>query len=560
MKTAAIIGCGRAPTSFDGHKVGWGIANAHAQGYREAFPGVRLYAVDPNEANLRAFAERTGLSADCCFASTEALYGAVTPECVSICTWPGLHVPQALEAIEHGACALLVEKPLAIDVFQIRELQQAARARGVRVAVAHQRRYEASFVQARNLIASGLLGQTLVIDARVGDDWDMLSWTVHWFDMASYLLDANATSVLAGVQHTGQRRYGHAVEDASVVFVEFDRGRQGTFITGPAARPVGGLTVRGERGMLVVNDTLQLWTTDGYQQITPEPTPHSFAALLGDLWASVGNDHISRCDLEHAARATELAYAAHESAVTRRRVSLPSKTWYAPLEVEQHSATPPLRPPPLRVTLLADAHAQWPGESMSGREGLVDALAALGHRVTLLDATQPLKPNSLDACDLLVLYHTQQQVMPSHRQVLGRWFEAGKPVLVSHCGIGAYADWHEYRRWVGKYWVWSHEPGPPSRHPHMPCVLTVVDTSFAVGWQEAWLPIDEVYQQLGDASPVRELVNAHTADGVNQCYAWQTKAHRNVVAWLPGHRRDIFALPAVRDGLRACIARALSAE
>ncbi len=558
MNTAAVIGCGR-PGSPQGGKVGWGIAYAHAEGYRDAFPDVTLHAVDPNADNLAAFGLAHGIPASRLFASTEALYDTIVPDAVSICTWPPLHVPQAIDAARRGVKAIAVEKPLGVDGYQIHELIGVTRATGARVAVAHQRRYEPWFVKARELIQQAVIGDRLVIEARVGDDWDMLSWTVHWFDMANFLFDAQPQWILAGLDHQNQHRYGHAVEQASIVLAHYDEHRQAMFITGPPALPHAGVTVRGDRGMLVIEPHLKLWTTDGYRQVTCDAMPfaHTFAALLSDLWQS-SPDRPCRCDLLQCAPATLMAFAAHESARTQRRVAWPLQTWFAPLEVMQH---PPVygEVTPLRIALLADGHQQWPRVSMSGREGLRDALESLGHHVTVLDAAADLADNALDEADALVLYHTQQQARASHRAVVGPWFESGRPVVVSHCGIGAYADWPQFRRWIGRYWVWSGEASPPSRHPHVPCTIRVDDAQrFPVPWREAWLPTDEMYQGLGEASLVRVLATAVSPDGQEQAYAWQVIEHPHVVGWLPGHRRDMFALEATRDGLAAALQLAVA--
>ncbi len=550
MKTAAIIGCGRPPQNTAGHKIGWGIAGAHARGYREAFPQVQLYAVDVSAENLAAFAQAHGLPQERCFPSADALYEALTPDAVSICTWPGLHQPLTIQAARRGVPAITCEKPLALDGQEIQSILDVARRTGVRIAVAHQRRYEWPYAEAKRLIDSGLLGQQLVFEGRVGDDWDMLCWTVHWFDMANYFFDGPPKWVLAGIDHRGERRYGHAVERASTVFAEYEGGRQAIFITGPAGH---GVSVRGERGMLRIGAGIQLWTEEGYRQITAPPTEMgAFGSLFADLWSSVGTDAISRCDIERTAVATQMAFAAHESARTQRRVDLPLQTWFAPLEVMQHPPQPPAEPS-LRITLLADAHQEWPGVSMSGRTGLIDALAALGHVVTLVDVAQrDPTPADLAGADVLVLYHTQRKASQQTRDVLAPWFEAGRPVLVSHCGIGAYADWPQYRQWIGHYWSWPGEAHPPSDHPHLPASLHVTDPAFAVPWAQAWLPSDEVYINLPAAAPVRVLVTART-ERFETPYAWQTIAHPHVITWLPGHRADMFGLEVVRDGLRAAL-------
>jgi predicted dehydrogenase len=559
MKTAAIVGCGKPAPEAAGHKVGWGIAYAHAVGYLHAFPGVELCAVDPNAENLVAFGDRFEIPASRRFASTDAMYNALTPQCVSICTWPGLHVPQATDACRRGVKAIVVEKPIGLDIFEIQELISTSSHHGVRVAVAHQRRYEPWYERAKALIAEGTLGDNLVVEARVGDDWDMLSWTVHWFDMANYLFGQLPRSILAGVDHTGQRRYGHAVEDASVVFADYGPRRQGMFITGPAAVPASGIIVRGEKGMMQINPSIRLWTQEGYRELPCENKAfHSaFAALIADLWNARDGGR-SRCDISECAPATAMAYAAQESARTMRRVSLPSTAWYPPLELLQH---PPEQKEnglscALKIALLADAHHDWDvnGYSMSGRSGVKDALEALGHRVTLLDATADLGADALAGADALVLYHTQVKTRQSHRDALTRWFSEKRPVIVSHCGIGAYADWPEFRKWIGRYWVWGGESLPPSRHPHISCRVVVEDPErFDVPWRDAWLPRDEMYQQLGDAAPTIPLTTATAADGSRQVYAWQVTEHPNVAVWLPGHRRDMFSLQVVRDGFAALL-------
>ena len=556
MKTAAIIGCGKRG-AVQGGKVGWGIAYAHADGYTRAFAGIELAAVDPNPDNLAAFAEAHSIPASRCFASTEAMYAAMTPDCVSICTWPKLHLPLAMEAIRQKVPAIVVEKPIGLDSFEVQTLKDATKRGKSRVAVAHQRRYETPYVRARQVIQSGELGERLVLEGRVGDDWDILSWTTHWFDMASFLLGVEPTWVLAGVDHTGQRRYDHAVENASVVMAQYPGDRQAIFITGPTCLPCGGITVRGEKGMLTIGKMLSVWTTQGYREIdcSAKLPAGPFGALFTDLWSSVGTEHVSDCDLQHTAMGTRIAYAAYESAANSRKVMLSDAVWYPALEVVQHApVTKGSKAQPLRVALLADAHHEWEGVSMSGRDGLHDALTALGHTVTLLDAAQPLADHALDEADVLVLYHTQKVTSESHRKVVGRWLEAGKPVVVSHCGIGAYADWPQFHAWIGRYWVWGSKEKHGSRHPHVPCTLSVADEAkFEVPWREAWLPCDEMYQALGEAGAVHELVIARDAGGASQVYAWQVKDHPNVVAWLPGHRRDMFALQVVRDGLAASL-------
>lgn len=553
VTTAAVIGCGKRSTT----KEGWAIGHSHGWGLQQAIPGLQLYAVDPNPENLAAFGERFGLPPERLFASTTALYAALTPDLVSICTWPALHCPQVLEAARAGVRGIVCEKPMALDGNEIQEMLAACAKAGSLLAVAHQRAYDGEFITAKELLDAGVLGRELVLEARVGDNWDMLSWSVHWMDMASWLFSADATSVLAGVAHTGQRRYQHAVEDASVVFAEFPDQRQALFVTGPAL--VGGtmFAVRGTEGMMhVQGDGVHLWTKAGYREIPKAKVElPGFAGLVRDLADALatGNPSAGRCDAHRTSKATLLAFAAQESARTMTRITLPTHIAYPPMEIaERGTQTAGLG----RVVVVADPHHIDPQTRRAGHDGLIEAIHALHPSAlhVVMANERELTAADLADADLVVIYHTQTTSSPATREALSAWVHAGKPLAVVHCGIGAYPDWPEFRAWIGHYWVWGNEPTPQkSGHPHEPCTIEVVNPQWPVPWTSAWLPRDEVYIHLGQASEVRMLAVAKLGAAAHPV-AWQSVQHPNVAVWAPGHRADMWRLPALRTGLAATIA------
>ena len=170
---AAVLGCGKA---MDG-KVGWAIGHAHAEGWLAADPTVRLVGVDPSVENLASFGRAFDLAPADLFPTAEAMYAAITPDFVSVCTWVGLHAELVIEAAGNGVRGIVCEKPMASDVGEIRRMVDACAESGVRLAIAHQRRYDPMFLAARALIREGAIGDGLVLEARVGNDWDMLEWT-----------------------------------------------------------------------------------------------------------------------------------------------------------------------------------------------------------------------------------------------------------------------------------------------------------------------------------------------------------------------------------------------
>ena len=560
MKTAAIIGCGKRQEG----KTGFAAGHAHANNYRQAFPDIELIGVDISEENLKAFGEAFDVPAERLFTSTEAMYSELVPDAVSITTWPPLHCPQTIEAAKAGVKAITCEKPMALDIGEIDMMMAACAKHGSRLSIAHQRCYEWAFIKMKELLDAGAIGQRLVFHGRVGDGWDILSWSVHWFDMARFLFGRQPTAVLAGMDHRNTRRYGHAVEDNSVLFVEFGQHRQANFVTGPAEEPGPMVSITGERGMIApVKGGVAVYNQDGYT--LHEPTGDfvsGHAASFIDLWKSVEDpSYTSEADAVHTAAATRLAYAAHESARTMKRIELPVKNLdYAPLEVAEHAPT--LLPKLGKVVLVADNHHADPETGEGGREGLADSLRAMGIDNLHIVRAEEREPTADDLADaeLLVMYHTRRESSDAVRELLTDWIEGGKPTVVTHCGIGAYDDWPQFRQWLGRHWVWSNDKTladkPTSGHPHVPCDLHVVSGGgggFDPGFVTGWLPRDEVYVNLYDSAPVKDLVNATYDDGQTASIAWQAEGVDNVIVWAPGHLREIWHLPPMRTGLAACI-------
>lgn len=545
-RTAVVIGCGKRGEG----KVGWAIGHAHGVGWLAADPSVRLLGVDLSPENLAAFGERFKLPKENLFSSTDALYAALTPDFVSVCTWPGLHAPMTIEAAKRGVKGVVCEKPMALNVGQMKQMTEACAASGTRLTIAHQRRYNATFGLARKLLHEGAIGDAWVFEGRVGDDWDVLSWTVHWFDMANFFFDGKPQWVLAGADHTGERRYGHAVENASTIFAQYDHDRQAIFVTGPAGY---GITVRGSKGMIrIAEPAVHVYNESGYHVHQPVAGAFEddYGRLMKELIGAAGTDKPILCGVENCAAGTEIAYAAHESARTMRKVSLPLDTLFAPLEIVQQQ--PRLALPAGKVALLADEHF-----GSGGREGITEAITALTGEVPMqLDARQSVTQAALSGVGLLVMYHTQADADETTRSTIKQWVESGRPLLLLHAALGAWPKWEEYGQWAGRVWAWG-ENG--SEHPHEASELCVIDEKFTrLSWQRAKLPMDEVFIKLAQRAPVRDVVNVTIPQGTFPA-AWISASKPNVGVWVPGHRRDLWQVPAMRQGL-AAMAQAISSN
>jgi predicted dehydrogenase len=546
-RTAAVIGCGK----FVEGKEGWAIGHAHADAYRQADPALRLCGVDINPDNLRAFGERFKVPACDLFTSSDALYAALTPDYVSVCTWPKLHAPQVIEAATRGVRGIVCEKPMALHGAEIDAMLAACAKSGTRLAIAHQRCYNGPYTLAKKLLHAGAIGEKWVLEARVGDGWDILSWSVHWFDLTHWLFDSAPLSVLAGLDHSGARRYQHAVENASVIFVVYPESRQAVFITGPHNHQgeQGDLFIRGTTGFMRIRGDVEVWNdTTGYTRHKPVADgPEDFHALILDLFQAVDTGGSMRCDASRSANSTRTAYAAHESARTQRTIQAPFTTGYAPLEILQNPPRPAL--PAGKLVLFADEHF-----GSGGREGIADALTALtGTAPLVIEATNGLTSTELTDASALLLYHTQAEPSDATRAALTNWVESGKPTVFVHCAVGGYPNWDAYKQWAGRVWVWG--PGG-SEHPYEPCTLTPLGAGVG-DLASASFPLDEVFIKLASTSETEDLAEVQISSGKFPA-AWRSKRWPNVTAWIPGHRREMWTLPAMRAGLLAQLQLAAS--
>ena len=158
-------------------------------GYDRLFTGFEDVAVtgvaDPDDAGARRAAERSGAVRT--YRDYREMFVTERPDLVCIAMRrPALHLEIARAAMAH-AKGIFTEKPMTETLPQADALCTATRERDVKVAVAHNRRYDAEFAQARALIADGFAGEIREVnmhgkqDSRAGGE-DMIVLGTHDFD------------------------------------------------------------------------------------------------------------------------------------------------------------------------------------------------------------------------------------------------------------------------------------------------------------------------------------------------------------------------------------------
>lgn len=187
LPRVAMIGCGVV-----GHK-----RLAHLP------PGTVTVACDRDLAKARQLAER---SRDCrATDSVSEAVGSADVDAVMIATINASLAPLARQAITAGK-HVLIEKPGAISVAEIDELQSLAERHGVRVRVGYNHRYHPAALKARELFEAGALGPIMFVRGRYGQggrlgydrEWradpklsgggELIDQGVHLIDLAGLFL------------------------------------------------------------------------------------------------------------------------------------------------------------------------------------------------------------------------------------------------------------------------------------------------------------------------------------------------------------------------------------
>lgn len=163
---------------------------------------------DADENGLAGAVGKLGLKADQSYADYHKMLGAVKADIVAI---GPRHVDQhrdmLLAAIESGAKGIYIEKPFVRTLAEADEVLEAAKAKNVKISIAHRNRFHPVLPVVQKLIDDGALGKVLEMrgrgkeDAR-GGSLDLWVLGTHVMNLASYFggkpLDCSAVVLQKG--------------------------------------------------------------------------------------------------------------------------------------------------------------------------------------------------------------------------------------------------------------------------------------------------------------------------------------------------------------------------
>ena len=115
--------------------------------------GCKVSVIDRNAANVASLAADTGINAICADLVAEVDRRGEVPELAVVSVTVAQHLRVCRALMERGCRRILLEKPGALNLAELREIERAAAAKGVDVRIAYNRRKFASVKRAREMIA-----------------------------------------------------------------------------------------------------------------------------------------------------------------------------------------------------------------------------------------------------------------------------------------------------------------------------------------------------------------------------------------------------------------------
>ena len=307
---AAVVGCGQ-------------IAPDHLSAFQESGVASVVAVSDLRPSALASVL--VGYPNARAFRDYRAMLAEMRPELVSICTWPQHHLDIVRAAAEQGVKGILCEKPMALRMSEVDAMNDACRAKGVKLAIGHQYRFHPYFVHAARVVAGGELGKLVEVRGNIKDS--VANNGPHLIDTIRFLLgDRPALRVRATFERKGNKQNrGWPVEDGARGELTFDGGVEVKLALGDFSPSFFDIEVIGERASLKVN--LDGVWVDGKMALSQDSDAAWYACRRAQFtefvqWAR-GRSASYAANGETAARSAELVLAMYESGRLGAPVDLP---------------------------------------------------------------------------------------------------------------------------------------------------------------------------------------------------------------------------------------------
>lgn len=247
----ALIGCGN-------------IATEHAMQITRV--GVLVAVVDTDITKAKKFGDQYGVPF---FENTSAMYAAIHPiHIVVIATPNGLHAEQAIEAMQAG-CHVLVEKPMALTVSAIAQMQEVSAQTGRQIFSVMQNRFNPPVQLIHSLLQKQALGKIARVQVNCFwhrpanyytnswhgtmalDGGTLFTQFSHFIDLLCWLFGTvqKVQAQFHNTAHQGLMEF----EDEGKIQLEFASGIKGSMdysVNEPNINREGSITIFSSKGMV----------------------------------------------------------------------------------------------------------------------------------------------------------------------------------------------------------------------------------------------------------------------------------------------------------------------
>ncbi len=336
--TAAVVGVGK-PNQTTRKGGGHAIGHWHARMFLRNSRTDLVAGADISAENLAYYQDAFNVPRR--FKEYVDMFREIKPDIISIGTYCGLHRPIIEAAAKAGVKGILCEKPFLNAPANVEPIRQLVAETGVKICVAHIRRYHPVMQRCRQLVQDGVIGRVLTYFSGV-EDWDLSEMASHWFDLMRFFHGDQPVKWVFGQARVGtQRGYGHAMEDHAIAYFEFADGARG-IIDGGREMPndinflisgTGGtIRILGEHTIVI--DTIAGQRIEPCGHLQPEgwsqlgiANPNGWAAIwdmmLANLLRWIEGAPAPSVAMDNALKTMEVNHAAYISAIRGDRIDLP---------------------------------------------------------------------------------------------------------------------------------------------------------------------------------------------------------------------------------------------
>lgn len=220
-----------------------------------------------------------------------------------ICTESGYHGKIAINCLMHN-CHVLIEKPMAMSLDEIDEINKIADEKRLKVGVAHQNRFNPPIQKLKKALDENKFGKLVNITGRVlwnrnQNYYDMAPWRgtkeldggtlmnqcIHNLDILIWLMDSDVQSVKS---ERGTFLRDIEMEDYGVILMRFKNGKIGLLEGSADVYPKNleeTISVFGETGTAVIGglamNKIEVWNFEDKNEVITEEHDEEVDSVYG---------------------------------------------------------------------------------------------------------------------------------------------------------------------------------------------------------------------------------------------------------------------------------------